>query len=138
MDEPVDGPAAVAKKAEGDVMVEYDAFLRSNHVVVVSSETKAAETEPIATAEVEAQDEDEDEDMDYVDVEDEEYLDYLRANHPFMVDVVRAEKKARDKRQKIETAGKALPVVNLRAVRYEDYFDFEGSNAGPYEGLRLG
>ncbi|KAH8906608.1 hypothetical protein BR93DRAFT_927452 [Coniochaeta sp. PMI_546] len=135
---PLPAPAvdlAAQKAAAGDVMADYDEFLRSNHVVGMPPldklpETNPAETKPAAAVEVEM----EDEDMDYVDVRDEEFLDYLRGNH-ITEDVVQAEK-ASDSKAEPKTAT-TKPVVNIRATSYEDYFEF-GSNVAPYDGLRLG
>lgn len=139
----------VAPQQAGDVVASYDEFLRANHVVVVSasaaSDKALVPTIPAeaAVSEVEMRDEEgeEDEDMDYVDVRDEEYLDYLRANH-VAVDVALAEQEdnidEKMPEKKVETTGfKTAPVVNARATSYEDYFEF-ASNVGPYDGPRLG
>lgn len=148
---PSDIPAPSAAVAgDSDVMADYVEFLRANHVVVASasgtSDKALVPTTPAeaAVAEIEMrneEEEDDDEDMDYVDVRDEEYLDYLRANH-VAVDVVLAEQEDKiDKKmpeKKAETTGvKTVPVVNTRATSYEDYFEF-ASNVGPYDGPRLG
>ncbi|KAJ9133651.1 hypothetical protein NKR19_g8944 [Coniochaeta hoffmannii] len=127
---------AAQAAAAGDVMADYDRFLRSNHVVVVPDKTEKKEEEMPAAEVVVQDDEEEDDDMEYVDVTDEEYLDYLRSNHVVVHAVNKAEAKDED------ADGTAKPVVNVKATSYEKFYDFEHhDNVGPYARaplLRLG
>lgn len=111
---------AAQAAAAGDIMTDYVGFLWSNDGVVMPAETEA---EKPAAAEVVQKDEDEDME-EYVDVMDEEYLDYLRSNH-VVVDVVK-----KTEVEKVETAVTAKPVVNVKATRYEQFYEF-GGNVGP-------
>lgn len=71
-------PSPAAGNA-GDAVSKYEEFLRSNHVVVMPVDTAMGERVQAKAAE--AQGDGGGVDAEYVDVCDEEYLDYLRANH---------------------------------------------------------
>ncbi|KAB5585894.1 hypothetical protein GE09DRAFT_1072429, partial [Coniochaeta sp. 2T2.1] len=113
------------RAAAGDLMGGYDDFLRANHVVLEVDVESTTAVEKQTTMVVDT--DDEDLDMDYVDVCDEEYADYLAANH---VTVVKHTDTKREEEKKAET--KAAPVVNVRATSYANYYDF--GNVGPAVG----
>jgi hypothetical protein len=128
------GPSTAADA--GDVMAEYAEFLRRNHVVIVTDKTEEEKVEleqkPGADVVV-GEDESEDEDMEYVEVENEEYLDQLRSNHV----VVSTMNEATGK----EAQTKTKPVVNGQAISYEKFYEFgHHDNVGPYTTplLRMG
>ncbi|KAB5582677.1 hypothetical protein GE09DRAFT_1075946 [Coniochaeta sp. 2T2.1] len=112
------------RAAAGDLMAGYDDFLRANHVVLeaeaVDVESTTAVEKQTTMAVVDT--DDEDLDMDYVDVCDEEYADYLAANHVTVVKHTDTKK----------NGSKTAPEVNVRATSYEKYYDF--GNVGPAVG----